>query len=275
MNFLEWKKRAFMSSGSSWFLPSGIGLDDCIAAYQWKGADSFQYSAHDLTEHGYDLTYDWVSWDASTGITCYPGSDLEKSLAKIEQTSLSNLTNIVTQVVSFSDFVYSSAFETEGRYAITNMKHNTNGIPKICLVMTYPYKEHASPNQHTVNAGHWGALFRSVHVVDPSGSGEYNEYQYLTTDEWMESSGIVAVDKNNRTLWKNGYQKSAHYETVRWWDGPSTFLDEEGTYPVDPYYFPPYRAGGVATIRAAVYFACSLTAEQHLELAQKIALLGS
>ena len=51
-----------------WWLAGGIDPDDCIAAYQPKGAASYAASKTDLTDNGYDIDGGSApDWDASYG----------------------------------------------------------------------------------------------------------------------------------------------------------------------------------------------------------------
>lgn len=261
-DYLNWKKKALIMAGRRWFLPYGIPLASCIAAYRFKGAGSQNESAHDMTEHGYNLTYSSVSWDQANGL---------KS-GTITQTALSNLNTVVTQVVSYSNFSYDGYGTDDGRFLITDMKFNTNGVPALSLYMTYPAKDHGGDTQeYTKNNGHWGALLENGHLSGSSGEHNYNNY--LSTDELAPAAGIVAVDRSNMTLWRDGVQKTASQHSADFWDGAASMLDPEGTSPVQTSYRSPYRGGGSAYIKAAVFFACSLTADQHAELARNIALL--
>lgn len=55
-SYLEWKKRAIVMGSGGWWLPPNFDPDDCLAAYQFKGAGSESAALTDLTGHGYELT---------------------------------------------------------------------------------------------------------------------------------------------------------------------------------------------------------------------------
>ena len=258
-SYLNWKKKAVIMAGRRWFLPYGIPRESCIAAYRFKGATSISESQFDWAEHGYNLSYSNVDFDPAYGLRS----------GTITQTALANLSNVVTQVVSYSNFAYDGYGTGDGRFLLTNLKFNTNGIPALSLYMKFPAKDHGGDTEeYTVNDGHWGAVLSATHTSEAS--GERNDNVFLTTNEFAPSSGIVAVDKNNRTLWRNGSNIAASVQTATFWDGYPSFLDRESTNPVNTAYRSPYRGGGTAYIKAAVFFSCSLSPEQHAELVRRI-----
>lgn len=55
-SYLEWKKRAIVMGSGGWWLPPNFDPDDCLAAYQFKGAGSESAALTDLTGHGKTLT---------------------------------------------------------------------------------------------------------------------------------------------------------------------------------------------------------------------------
>lgn len=55
-SYLEWKKRAIVMGSGGWWLPPNFDPDNCLAAYQFKGAGSELAALTDLTGHGYELT---------------------------------------------------------------------------------------------------------------------------------------------------------------------------------------------------------------------------
>ena len=55
-SYLEWKKRALLMGSGGWWLPPNFDPDDCLAAYQFKGAGSESEALTDLTGNGYTLT---------------------------------------------------------------------------------------------------------------------------------------------------------------------------------------------------------------------------
>ena len=69
--YLEWKKRALMAAANHWWQPSGVSLEQCIAAFRFKGADSKASAMIDVTEHGWNLverSTDGDSCDATNGM---------------------------------------------------------------------------------------------------------------------------------------------------------------------------------------------------------------
>ena len=268
MNYLEWKKRAFLSAGGgSWFLPSGIDIADCIAAYQFIGAESKAMSCHDWTEHGYELTMDWITWSAEDGISS--GDDN----GRVNQVDLSNRTDVITQVVRYKN--YEHIDQETAVYPLTNLKFRSVGTPMLSLWMQFEYKNHASPEDHLHNAGngYWGAVLEE-HPYETS-SGNYLQYRWATSNEYAPSSGVVGFDRNHVTLWKNGSQmQNATVEECKRWDGNPNFLDEDRSTPLVCRYHSPYRGGGHSNILAAVFFKVSLSAAQHQELYEKMSQLG-
>ena len=66
--YLEWKRDA-MIGATPWWNP-GIDLNNCIAAYQFKGASSQSVALQDLTGHGHTLVAPrGITWSASKGVT--------------------------------------------------------------------------------------------------------------------------------------------------------------------------------------------------------------
>ena len=81
MNAYEYlikKRDAILNAANRFWLPAGIGLDNVLAAYQFKGVASEYYALQDLTGHGYTLTKGsqthngtthTPTWNSSTGFT--------------------------------------------------------------------------------------------------------------------------------------------------------------------------------------------------------------
>ena len=99
MGYLEMKRDA-MIGATPWFLPQGISYDDCIAAYQFKGASSQNASYTDLTGHGHTLSApNGVEWDKNTGVKFGNNQFLTNSVP--DGASLRVLTNIKSIVVYY------------------------------------------------------------------------------------------------------------------------------------------------------------------------------
>lgn len=55
-SYLKRKKKALLMGSGGWWMPPNFNPDDCLAAYQFKGAADAATSLSDLTGHGYTLT---------------------------------------------------------------------------------------------------------------------------------------------------------------------------------------------------------------------------
>ena len=71
-SLLERKRRALIMGSGGWWLPPNFVPDDCICAYQFKGAGDEASALSDLTGHGYTLTKYYgvpenVVWNNDTG----------------------------------------------------------------------------------------------------------------------------------------------------------------------------------------------------------------
>ena len=55
-SYLKRKKKALLMGSGGWWMPPNFNPDECLAAYQFKGAADASTSLSDLTGHGYTLT---------------------------------------------------------------------------------------------------------------------------------------------------------------------------------------------------------------------------
>ena len=71
-SLLERKRRALIMGSGGWWLPPNFVPDDCICAYQFKGAGDESTALSDLTGHGYTLSKSYAVpgntvWNNNTG----------------------------------------------------------------------------------------------------------------------------------------------------------------------------------------------------------------
>lgn len=257
MNNLQTKKRAMLMAADQWFLPYGISWDDLIAVYQFKGADSLEASKHDISEHGYDLTYSGAAWDAANGL---------KS-GTITQAALAARTDIVTQVIYYSNYSWGGDWNENGVVAVTNLKYKTSGTPMMCLRMAFSQKIHGDDTSYNdfVNEGHWGAILSNSQ--GSNSSGDYTTTSYLTAAARLSSSGVIALDKTAKKLYLDGAAQSTTRKSLTSWNHDAGSSYAEGTNPVYTSYAAPYAKTGTMYILAAAFLSVSLTEAQHLSMA--------
>jgi len=239
-DYLERKRNALLQAANRFFLPSGVSIDDCLAAYQFKGVASKTFALYDWTGHGYNLTGNSFGWSASEGF---------KSGSVTQNALTAKMSQIVTQIVYYDGFERSS-----GSYArITYM-----GYPQVMLYQDYGFQVHDSSEVKSYGKGHVGAL-RGASSGDSS-SGHWNSRSFTVGGVSAGTSGVIGYGSNG--MWKNGTAITASAISATGWPNVAA---PSGTsnQPVAA------RSSGAWKVRilAAAFYKCTLTTAQHKEVA--------
>lgn len=275
MNYLDWKKRAFLVGSGAWFLPSGLSSENCLAAYQFKGASSEANALMDLSEYGHNLTKGsqttsigssysvpgtfTPTWSASSGFvfaSAYGG------MQGYLNNSTLNQQNIRAIVVRYSGKAFGSDC-----YLVT--AGGADGTAQLSATSTmYRYTQTVEYTEYGERANYGGPGYVSAYNMTPSwGSWDTSSTAY--------SAAVVGCNNGyHGQLFINGTNVSS--TMVLGW----TYMDDHKVPSTVGVTFGNKVAAISAlqntpfagkTIIAAAFFNVTLSADQHAEIAANMA----
>ncbi len=104
-SYLERKKRFLVMGSGGWWCPPNFNTDDCICAYQFKGAGSQSDAFQDMTGHGYTLTKDdpnnQIDFDSNNGFVWQRGT--WRTARALHNTSVTGIKSFVVRYSTPND----------------------------------------------------------------------------------------------------------------------------------------------------------------------------
>ncbi len=253
MNRLQMLKKAGGGLNSKlWWLAPGMSYTNILAAYQFAGAESSAAALLDHSPNGYDIAGTSVSWDAAHGLTA----------GTFTQTDLSARTDIITQIICYSNYSWGQSSNINGVVRLTSPGYTSGGNPMLCLRMRFSVGVHGNDDDYTTAGnGYWGVI--TAHGSTSSNSGTNQWCRYKHAGARAPSSGIVAYDKTNVQLYLDGEAVSTTSAGYSSWHG------SQGGY-LGSSQKPVYTSDSLGTmyVQGAVFYNCVLTASQHAAVAE-------
>lgn len=112
-SYLERKKRFLIMGSGGWWCPPNFDPDDCLAAYQFKGAGNEADSLIDLTGHGYTLTKtgdDLLIFNNDTG---YTFNGRNRPLRNLHNSSVTGIKSVIVRYSDISGSIGQMAFSVQ------------------------------------------------------------------------------------------------------------------------------------------------------------------
>ena len=270
--YLNWKKKAMLMAANTFWLPSGLSIENCIAAYQFKGASSETVARRDLTGNGYTMyvyteTDDAQStgdhaptWSASSGFTF---DAVYRGRSGFLNNNDLNQQNIKAAVVR-----YSGLTQNNRGYLLT--AGGSAGTAFLYAATTVVYYTAYSEGSYTAQVQNYGGPgFVTSAYSSPTWVGTVG---YTTTSK---NSGVVGANfATNKALYIDGVKTTTTSSpSGKTFTDVNTGENQGRTFGNSRRSYSDLGNATFAgkSIIAAAFFGVELTDAQHKEVADMMA----
>lgn len=281
--YLELKKRALMMAANKWWQPSGISIDQCIAAYRFKGADSMASALLDVTEHGWNLETkgaDGVSWDTVNGMYS-TGNGYYKSASLSSVKGGYNDSGRAIDSLAYQDVRTAIVWYYTGWRAVQFEDHTNGHVWACCAGFSHglgymsiqqgfvnsEYNQYGAQGYHFTNKPSIALISDSVKMLDNNNAFTYHNGAVMGASwgitsvnwnsiPWAEQSAYWNTIDNSNNIYFNGVKMTGTERTHvdsnwanphdSWWDNSGKIFD------LSPFYTN-HKADGAQGISDAVY----------------------
>ena len=275
-DYLHRKKMAFMMASEpsivtdGWYLPPGIELSQCIAAYQFIGrvngtavTNSQSSALKDLTGHGHTLTNYSGTWSSTDGY-------LLQSTAYLQNSSMKDESNIGTLIVRYK----LASGNNDDFIQLTNVRKQNVGDSFYFFIPALRFKIEYTKNgsQQTFSSQNPGVVYQWYGADGSVNRSDYRDLIYAVADTAAPNSGVLGTSvwlnettqKKGRSMYVNGAICTMNTTTVSNVTGISSSTmgntnqktltgSQTGIY-----------------LLAAVFYDTNLSTAQHLWVAERL-----